>query len=190
MADILPSVNFGNDISSYRISGAAADRWYTIPIEGAGLSAIAIIANSLSAIPFVTPKTITLDRIAVNVTIGAALSNIRLGIYIDNGNVYPGALILDAGTVSSAVAGVKTIVINQQLNKNSLYWLVLLSDGIPTIRSALSAPIINMLGFDNTLPATMGASYSLAFAYAPLPNPFPTGATFLGAAALIFVRLL
>lgn len=189
MADLVPSANIGNDISSYRISGAAADRWYTMPLEGDGLTAIAVIADTIGAIPFIVPKTITLDGIAINVTIGVALTNVRLGIYADNGNVYPGALILDAGTVSSAVAGVQTIVINQQLNKNNLYWLVLLSDGIPTLRSAASPPSINILGFANTLPTTMGVSYQVAFAYAPLPDPFPAGAAFLSAAALVFVRL-
>jgi hypothetical protein len=44
-----------------------------------------------------------------------------LGIYLDNGACFPGALLLDAGTVAVDTTGTKTITINQTLF--GLYWL-------------------------------------------------------------------
>lgn len=191
MSEIIPSINIGNDISSYRRKGTVAPEiWYTSPLTATALGAAALTANTLTAIPFIAPRTITVDRIGVNVTTLAALKSIRLGVYIDNGNLYPGALLLDAGTVSTTLTGVKSRSINQQLYKNTLYWLSLVSDGTPSVRLALVASIIPILGYDNTLPTAPGTGYSVAFTYAPLPDPFPAGAS-VGTSGipLIFVRL-
>jgi len=149
-----------------------------------------LIADVLVAIPFITPKNITLDRIAVRVTTQALAKQIRLGIYIDDGNLYPGSLILDAGTVSATGTGVRTITINQTLYKNRLYWLCLVSNGTPTVVVAPFDSIVPILGYDNTLPLTPGTGYSVAFAYAALPDPFPAGASVgVTGVPLIFVRL-
>ena len=74
------------------------------------------------------PATITFDRIACNVTIGAANALVRLGIYTSNSNGVPSSLVLDAGTADASTSGVKQITINQQLTAGD-YWLSLASQG-------------------------------------------------------------
>ncbi|MDD3813310.1 MAG: hypothetical protein PHZ02_01580 [Desulfocapsaceae bacterium] len=191
----IPSVNIGDDIHSYRITGVTTDRFYTTPLSGATLTTAGLVANTMVAIPFITPNTINLDEIAINITAGTAgASSTRLGIYIDNGNLYPGSLILDAGTVDSSAAGgggVKTIIINQKLIKSTLYWLVAVSDGTPGLRAASIAATLPILGYPNTLPTTPGVGYAPAFIFAPLPDPFPAGANTISTnIPLIYVRLL
>ncbi|MDD3813311.1 MAG: hypothetical protein PHZ02_01585 [Desulfocapsaceae bacterium] len=195
MANIIPSTNIGNDLHSYRIHGVTGDRYYTTPLNGTTLTTAGLTVGTLVALPFIVPRTITLDRIAVNITTGTVgASSTRLGIYIDNGNLYPGSLILDAGTVDSSAAGgggVKTITINQILMKNTLYWLVAVSDGTPGLRAASIAATLPILGYPNTLPTTPGTLYAVAFAFAALPDPYPAAAV-IGSAnlPLIFVRVL
>jgi len=86
------------------------EAWYTSPTTGTALTTGVVTANRLYAIPFVTPKGITVDRIGINVTtlvVGVAM----LGIYADNG-IYPGSLLLNAGVVSTGATGVQSITIS------------------------------------------------------------------------------
>lgn len=191
MADLIPCVNIGNDVSSYRRTGVVAPEiWYTMLTTGTPLVAGALVANILTAIPFMVPKTITLDAIGVRVTTLALNKNIELGIYADNGNLYPDGLILDAGNVSTTLTGVKTISINQTLFKNKLYWLSLVSNATPSIVVVPAAAIVPVLGYDNTFPLTPGTGYSVASAYGALPDPFPAGAAIgVSAVPAVFVRL-
>ena len=49
-------------------------------------------ADTLYALPFITPINRTVTRMAVHVTTGTA-GNTMLGIYEDNGSIYPGNLL-------------------------------------------------------------------------------------------------
>lgn len=177
------------DISAFKRYGTTApERWYTAPNTGTALTTGAPTANTLRAIPLIVPDTMTFDAIAINVT--TLLSgNARLGIYADNGNLYPGSLVLDAGTVSTTTTGVKSITINQTLNPG-LYWLVLVSSAAPTIRCFAVASMIPIMGFDNTLGTAPGLFYTVAFTYAALPGTYPASATVGTAVPIpaIFVR--
>jgi hypothetical protein len=67
------------------------------------------------------PTTITVDRIAVDIqAAGWAGAVVRLGIY-ESDNGFPGALILDAGTVDATSTGTKTITISQTLAAGYYY---------------------------------------------------------------------
>src|SRR5688500_9696138 len=81
------------------------------------LSTVAPSNQQMRAMPFIIPNALTLDRIACETTVdGEAGSVVRLGIYADDGNGYPGALVLDAGTVAGdGGAAVKEITISQAL---------------------------------------------------------------------------
>lgn len=179
------------EYDSLRLVGATKDRWYTSPITGTALTTGAPTANVLRAIPFIVPKTITVDRIAINVTT-LLTGNVRFGIYRDNGLGYPGSLVLDGGAVSTATAGVKSVAINQVLNGGQLYWLAIVSSAAATLRCFSVASMNPILGFDNTLGTAPGLFYSVAFTYAALPATFTAGATFGTAVPIpaIFVRVL
>jgi hypothetical protein len=165
------------------------EAWYTSPTTGTALTTGVVTANRLYAIPFVTPKGITVDRIGINVTtlvVGVAM----LGIYADNG-IYPGSLLLNAGVVSTGATGVQSITISQALSANTLYWLVLVANAAPTLRAFDVGSMVSILGYANTLPTAPNASLYVAFTYGPLPATFPGSATLVTAAGTpaIFVRL-
>ena len=179
------------EYDSLRLYGTTNDRWYTSPINGNALTTGNPTANTLRAVPFIVPKTIVVDRLAVNVTTLLA-GNIRLGIYRDNGLGYPGALVLDAGATSTATAGVKAFIINQTLTGGQLYWLAAVSDAASTLRCFTVAGMTPILGFDNTLGTAPGLYYNVALTYGALPATFTAGATFGTAIPIpaIFVRTL
>jgi hypothetical protein len=184
------ALSYPKDISYYRRTGSSAPEiWYSSPSTGTALTATAIVANTLYAMPFVVPKSITLDRISIRVT-SLSSGNARLGIYADGGNIYPGSLVLDAGIVSTGSTGVKTITISQALTPG-MYWLVLVGSSTPTIRCFAIAGMIPMLGLDNGMGTAPGLYYSVAFSYAALPASYPGSATIGTATPIpaIYVRL-
>ena len=138
---------------------------------------LAITANELYGVPLVVARNITVDRIAFEVTgAGAGGTTARMGIYNNGTNLYPGTLLLDAGTVSVASTGIKAITIAQALPKG-IYFLALVSDGTPTIRA------VNQSGSTNRLLGILGTGFNMvnqpwrvAFVYAALPDPFTAGA--------------
>ncbi len=79
-------------------------------------------------VPMPIPRSVTIDRIGIEVTDSAAGSPvIRLGIYENNAGA-PGTLILDAGTVDASTTGFKEITISQALTAG-MVWLVLAQQG-------------------------------------------------------------
>lgn len=187
--------NAPGDMSFFRNIGSTLDRWYIagLPPTVNTISTASTAQNSanvLRAIPFVCPKDITLDRIAIQVT-GTAAGDTRLGIYraTSTTNLYPDALVLDAGTVSVGSTGLKSITISQALEAGTLYWFVYVSDVAPATRGMASS--INVFGADNALGTGMGSALSVAFTYGTLPGTFPGSATILSntTVAAIGVRL-
>ena len=79
-------------------------------------------------VPIPVPRSLTIDRIGIEVTSSATGSpTVRLGVYAD-GNGVPGALILDAGTVDASTPGFKEIAISQALTAG-LVWLACAQQG-------------------------------------------------------------
>jgi hypothetical protein len=142
------------------------------------------------AVPFLTPKAITIDQIGVYVST-LSTTTARLGIYNDGGNCYPGTLLLDAGTIDVTATGVKKIAINQALSANSLYWLVIICAATPAIYCIPVAAVINILGTSNALSTAQYAGLYVAQTYGALPSTFPATPTMITAAPIpaISVRL-
>jgi hypothetical protein len=91
-------------------------------------SNVGSIVNNLYAIPFMLTETKTATSLSVNVVGTTASGVARLGIYSNGATEdYPNALLLDAGTISHATTGVKTVTISQALTGGTLYWLVVVS---------------------------------------------------------------
>jgi hypothetical protein len=152
------------------------------------LTTLAITAGRLYAVPFLLSGTHQFIRIGIYVgTLSAGQA--RLGIYANqDGDVYPGALILDAGFVDVGTTGLKEIVISQQLSPG-LYWLALVGNSAPTLRAVAVAGAMPILGLDNAFNITPGNGWYVAFTYAALPNPFTGGGT-VNTASLPAVALL
>lgn len=150
--------------------------YYYWPDVGAP-SGGAVAGNILYAQILVVPRDITIDRIAIDVTTEEAAKKIRLGIYENGTNLYPGALLVDAGEVSVASTGVKAITIDQALTKG-IYWLACVTD-------ASSLAIYKILHTYNFMPLAglratdfnPATSWAVAHTYAALPDPFTAGGT-------------
>lgn len=194
MAKFIPNPSgAAKDISAYRISSSILNTFYGPPISDNGLSTLGTAnLNFLYAIPFIVPVSITVDRIGIDIGLGNAGINVRLGIYRST-VIYPGSLLLDAGTVVlGAIPGITSIVINQILTPG-LYWLAFLSDTDVSMTTFGSDSTICILGLGNTDFSSPLYAFRVAQAFGALPNPYPNGATALGSlidSPLVGVRLV
>ena len=135
---------------------------------------MALAINTLFAVPFYVVRTMTFDRIGFYANGDAGVGSLgRCGIYADNGNLYPGALVVDGGVIDLDDAGVKAAVIDQQLTKG-LYYKAILVDTDPTPRC--HNVHVPPLGSASPQLLNINTLYSVAFGYAALPAAFPGGA--------------
>lgn len=137
-------------------------------------------ANSLRAFPLFVPKTMRFDRIAIRVTTAATgvTPRVRLGIYADNGNVYPGQLLLDAGEVDVSTLGVKELTIDITLKGGRLYWLALVGQDttslvVAAIPNTDHYPIV---GYEADLSGAPLSAWAHTQTYGALPATYPTSA--------------
>ena len=159
--------------SKFRPSG----RYHTNQFIAGTAVNLALAGNQLYAVPFFMADGHTILKMAVHCTTAKAGSAARLGIYADNGSAYPGALVLDAGTVATIATGLKESTgLTSVLASNSLYWLVVVSNSNPSVAAVNSPDAFPLLGYDGALNIIPFNSYQVAFAYAALPAAFPAGA--------------
>lgn len=129
--------------------------------------------NSLYAAPFIVPQRVNIDRIGYEVTVvGAAGAGCYVGVYADNGNIYPGARIVDGGTMDcSPVGGVGIKLANVDIwLEPGLYWMVFNNNDV-TI-----AFYCEEVQRCFRLTGTGTPHYSVAQAYGALPATYPGGA--------------
>jgi hypothetical protein len=184
------------DVSGYRTKGSTLNQWYTSPNTGTALTTGAGTVNVLRAIPFIVSKVMTIDQMEINVTtLGAGgTGNARVGIYADNGNNYPGALVVDAGAVATTSTGVKAFTTGLPVTLDpGLYWLAYVHNNAttaPTMRAFAVASLLPVLGYASTLPTNAQFGWSVAFTYAALPATFTAGGAAITAVPIwaVFVR--
>lgn len=129
---------------------------------------LALTANTLYAVPFRVADHWKFPDLNFVVSSGAA-GSARLGIYSwENGG--PKTLLFDAGTVSVASAGIKSLSLNRYL-ETGVYALAIVSDVAPTIYAS-SANIQQMECVGLTAIGAAATQISRAFAYGPLPAVF------------------
>ncbi len=159
-----------------RISGRYYAAGYAVP----GSSGTTTL-NTLNAIPFYVGNPCEFDRISVN-ALNTASSIVRLGIYADD-NGKPGALIVDAGQISTALSGMADATINVRLS--GLVWVAVVPQSVTGSMSRYGTP--NYGG----VPIGMVEHYSsffnaIAFAQTgisgQLPNPWGPVYTDVGSA--------
>lgn len=145
--------------------------WYQA-MQGSGTPAMT--ANQLYAIPFTVPRAITIDRLAVEVTTGADGKYVRVGVYNNGTNLYPGTLNTDVGTALVTNTGIKAVTITGNLSlTKGLYWMAIVSDGTPSLRGcAFYYCLAGQLATDFS---KLQHGWKVAFTYAALPDPFTTG---------------
>ena len=189
MSGLLVNLLRGASASGTNGAGGHSGIYYSTPISSPSTTAPA--ADTLSVSPILL-SACSLDRIGVEVTAGAANSLCRLGIYTDDKG-YPGALLLDAGTVSGASIAVLEITIDQAIG-GGLYWLAYKAEvGAPTVRANAGVP--GIFHFSATAAGVSASGNArqgwlkAAQAAGSLPVAFPASPSETnGAVARVFVR--
>ncbi|OZE77241.1 hypothetical protein CH305_18570 [Rhodococcus sp. 15-649-2-2] len=176
------------------------------PIPAAGSYAFTAVSGTstssaspnqqVRAQPWLLDRSVTIDRIGVEVTVaGGAGTKWRLGIYADNGNGYPGALVLDADAVAGDVVGMIEKTITALRLPAGLWWVAaVMQDAAttpPTVRvlNAWSPPVMMTLG--TALPAngSVGAAgFTQSNVSAALPDTFSTSVFTTSLVPRVFVR--
>jgi len=133
-----------------------------------------IVANTLYAVPFLISRAMTPAEIFIFVETLAAgpNNNLRLGIYNDNGSLYPGTRLTNGGVVDVSATGIKTVAYTTQLTKG-IYWVAFVADGVPKLWYN-SVGYLSLLGHA-TLPYFLYGGWNVAQAYGNLPDPFTAG---------------
>ena len=159
--------------TSYR-SGA----WYTSPCGGQGAVSWAGQQATLIATPLDVGRTVTATALAVNLTVaGAAGAVARLGIYSDSGDkAGPGALLIDAGTVTTDTPGHREVALSQPLAPGR-YWLAVIFEGAaPGTVYTIANPMTPLGTWLGTPHAARPAGYQkAAVAEGGLPSAWPAG---------------
>lgn len=155
-----------------------AGRWYQSQMHGTpgGGNTVTVTAGILYATLFWVPNPITAISLNVHVTTLAA-GNCRPGIYNDS-NGAPGSLVVDGGALSTGTTGVKTATISTALTPG-LYWLAVLFEAAPAVRSMGGTPTI-VLGFSSNSDTTIHQGVEASQAYGALPSTFPASSLSTG----------
>jgi hypothetical protein len=127
---------------------------------------------------------------------------VRLGLYRDNGNNYPGKLVVDAGTVATTATGQRSLCTSGCTAVSTglpvtiqpgLYWLALNNNSVAITARGFAVGGLNAIpGLPNSFTTARNLGWNIANTYAALPSVFPSGATASTAAPLpaIAVRVL
>lgn len=177
----------GRGVDSFRHTGGSGlEVWYIANCTSSNAPTTgAPTANVLRAMPFIAPaRGGVLDRLGYNIT-GSVAGNTRVGLYqsLDDATIYPGALLFDSGSIANSAA-VKTATLTAAqgtLFPGRLYWIAIVGDAAPTIRSLQIASCGHLLGADNTFGTPLNAGISVAHAYAALPATFTAGGAMITA---------
>lgn len=156
---------------------------------GGSTTTLAATDAQMRTAPLLIVEAITIDRITCEVTVLAALSAFRMGIYSDSATRpgYPGALVLDAGTVDTTTTGVKEITISQALSPG-LYWLAgVAQGGAPTMRGT-GEPYVPLAGYGESSASTAKRCWVQSAVSGALPNPHSTTLNTGGTAFRILLR--
>lgn len=130
---------------------------------------VTLIADRLYYIPIWLPRSKTFDRIGIHVTTAVGGSVIRLGIYAADFNaddeLVPGALTLDAGTVSSATTGEKLITITETLAQGYHFLSQSSGDG-PAVQgfSASGVATVPVSGHGSAVQNALGPMFEVDIA--------------------------
>ena len=138
-------------------------------------------ANLLWALPLIVARTTKFDKIQFRTRTASTAGHSRAGIYADNGNCYPGALIFDTGSIDTTVTPAileTTITSGLQVFQPGLYWLAYEQDTATGQIDILSTNtnVINVMGVSMST-STHAWHYNVAHTYGALPDPYTAGGT-------------
>lgn len=181
--------------SKFILSGSTAGRRYAAGMTGCSTLTGSIAVNTLRAVPFLCPRSLTADRLAFEVTTAAGAGGVaRVGIYtnLSDTSPQPDALLVDGGQFTTTGTGVKEATISQALTGNTLYWFAFVAGtAAPTCRYIDPTALWPIFGADTTLGGSARGMWQSTFTYAALPSTFTAGGAPSGNfAPMVTVRLV
>lgn len=157
---------------------------------------VSMTAGSMRAIPWIVPHAVTIVRLGICIDAAGTAGNVvRLGIYSDSGAGYPGAKLLDAGTVAASATGSPEITISQALTAGSIVWLVAVAQTAtgtaPQFRATGTwhPPIPIQLGTTAPTAGKNSHGYSQASVTGALPSTFSATVSAVATAFKMFVKI-
>jgi len=140
-------------------------------------SAYALTANRLYAVPFPVVRAMTIDRLMSRVKTLDDGKTLRIGILNDDGNIYPGTVLNQGGTVDCSGAGMKTITLDPTVSlSKGIYWLACICDGTPDLYRYVAYVSI-LGGYTTSILRYQAAGIYKDDTYGELPT-FPEGGTY------------
>jgi hypothetical protein len=156
---------------------------------GAAAGTIAQTANRLDLVPFWTPVTFSIDRVAVNVTTGVAGSNMRVLIYSANANGTPNSKLFESGNLSCATNNTfPEETVSFTFTANTLYWVGTHASATQTMRS-LQVQGLVALGLAGATGTSDACTLRTSPTYGSAPATFTYSAANLTSAAVPMVRM-
>lgn len=152
--------------------GYVTGRTYVSPDTNTAAS-LALVANTLYAMPFYVGVAHTFSGLAFHVQSAAAGKLAEVGIYSNVGG-QPNTKLFDAGNVSVATTGDKSVSSSMVL-PIGWYWLVIASDGAPSVFSAGTGPnnyYFGLAAIGDGISVRLTAPWT--FSAGALPSSFPT----------------
>jgi hypothetical protein len=173
----------------YFIRGSTT-AWYGNAIIPTNSTTIISTPSKLSATPWIVSHTITIDKIQAEIAVAAnpTTTTCHVGIYRDNGNVYPQTLVPGSDVATfTTVLGTKTLTFGTPITlTKGLYWQAWACGTAvttqPTFRANTVDAIPPVLGYVGGMGAKgFGTAYTVGFTYGSLPATYPLGASILTA---------
>lgn len=173
LAYVIPPEVYGQAYSS------EANIWQAVGMSQTTSSGFA--DNTLYVYPILVTRPTRVDSMALTVTvIGDVGSLIRLGIFRDNNTQYPGALLIDLGTVAGDVVATPEITFDTILAAG-IYWLAAAIQSAPIARPTLR--VVNEAqtqtggSASTTVIPLVARGYSQSGVTGALPTTFTTTPT-------------
>jgi hypothetical protein len=129
--------------------------------------------NQMIYAPTLVGKPITVDRIAINVSVAEAGATPRLGIYARSSDNRPGDLILDCGTVDASTTGVKEITISATIPAGLFFVAVAHQGASSTLRLTNCNLDGNIIKAHHTNPVVVLTSYPNSYFESDVSGALP-----------------
>lgn len=177
------------------VPNPAAGQYVYLCGQGANTTVATHTNSALRLFPLLLrDQSLTIDRIGTEVTvIGDTGSRLRIGVYADNGNRYPGALLQEVGQINGDSATIQELTLALTLSPG-LYWVGGALQGAattqPTFRmvSNWTPPVQTTIGTATTnTAATVG--YFQSGVTGALPATFSTTVTISAVMPRYFARV-
>jgi hypothetical protein len=96
-------------------------------------SAAALVSDRIIIAPFIAPLGFTATQSSINVTGGAASSQVRIVCFSANSNGRPDALLWESADFDTSTTGEKIDGTDRTIDKGVTYWLGVRTTGTPTV---------------------------------------------------------